>query len=274
MRKRTWVELGIAVLGLFLVCGAKGSLAQDYDTSMSQGSATTDQGTVDTGQTVGSQFSADTGQTAGTQQTTATQQQAELARLRAQVAQLQLQLEQTRVQLARTLEQQAQTAGANNQGVGGSGSAGVEGSGVGSGSSAGPPPETSRGIGRPQEVGNPQDIGGSGDRGTSAQSAPASQPSQAGQPSQADTSNQGVAVANVIHTGRVRSVTPQQLVLADEGGGSNTTLSLARNVQVFRGGRQVSLQSLGEGAMVRTSADLYAKGNPVTRIDVLPPAKR
>ena len=33
------------------------------------------------------------------------------------------------------------------------------------------------------------------------------------------------------------------------------------------------LQSLREGAFVRASADLYARGNPVTEIQVLPSAR-
>ena len=84
----------------------------------------------------------------------------------------------------------------------------------------------------------------------------------------ADTSNEGYAVAHVIMTGRVRSVNAQQLVLDLEGGIFNT-LSLAKDVRVTRKGQQVPLGNLSEGTLVRTSADLYAKGNPVTSIEVL-----
>lgn len=81
--------------------------------------------------------------------------------------------------------------------------------------------------------------------------------------------SESVAVANVIHTGRVRSVTQQRLVLEEEG--ATHTLPLARDVRVLRGGQRVALRDLREGTQVRTSADLYARGNPVTRIEVLSP---
>jgi hypothetical protein len=71
----------------------------------------------------------------------------------------------------------------------------------------------------------------------------------------------------------VRSVSQQQLVLELEGGSSNA-LSLSRDVRVFRGRQQLSLQSLREGTLVRASADLYARGNPVTQIEVIPPASQ
>jgi hypothetical protein len=38
---------------------------------------------------------------------------------------------------------------------------------------------------------------------------------------------------------------------------------------VTRNGKQLALRNLSEGTLVRTSADLYARGNPVTSIEVL-----
>jgi hypothetical protein len=87
-----------------------------------------------------------------------------------------------------------------------------------------------------------------------------------------DTDDQGYAVVNIIHTGRVSSVSQQRLVLVDEGGAANT-LSLAPNVRVLREGQQVSLRSIQEGTVVRASASLYTRGNPVTQIEVVPPAR-
>jgi hypothetical protein len=86
-----------------------------------------------------------------------------------------------------------------------------------------------------------------------------------------DTSNQGYAEAVVIYTGRIRSVTAQRLVLEDSG--ILNTMPVASDVRVLKGGKQVSLQSLREGTSVRASANMYAKGNPVTEIQVLPTAR-
>jgi hypothetical protein len=250
MRKRTWVEVGIAVLALVLVCGAAPGVAQTQD-PYGMGTGTPDTGTAGTytpGSTVTEpqpSTADDTGQVTSSPATVDTGTRQELTRLRAQVAQLQLQLDQMRVRLAQAQQQQQQqrTAG-STQGVGGGGSAGI----------GDPNAEAPAGA---TGIGTPQDIGGRGSAGPPARTDQA-------------TSNPGVALASVIHTGRVRSVSAERLVLEEEGGGSNT-LSLARDVQVFRGGNQVTLKSVGEGALVRTSADLYARGNPVTRIDVLPP---
>ncbi|HYO54805.1 hypothetical protein [Archangium sp.] len=246
MRKPTWLDLGIAVLGLVLVCSAAQGVAQapateDSVEDVSQDSRITGtsdgmgsgQGLVtdDTPQETGTggagMAGAGTGQGTGTQQLSEedAQQRVELARLRAEMARLEQQLAQMRAQLARV-----ESA---TQGVGGSGTAGIgdpnaEAPGVGGGGNAG------------------------GDR--------------------PDTSNEGFAVANIIYTGRVRSVSQQQLVLVDDGGLVNT-LSLAPKVRVLRGGQQVSLQSLRQGTLVRVSGDLYARGNPISEIQVLPPAE-
>lgn len=88
-----------------------------------------------------------------------------------------------------------------------------------------------------------------------------------------DTRDEGVAVANLILTGRVRSVSPRELVLVDESGGSQS-LALADDVRVFRGRERVSLQSLREGTWVRAFADLYARDNPVIELQVLPSTSR
>ncbi|EPX59959.1 hypothetical protein D187_002703 [Cystobacter fuscus DSM 2262] len=176
------------------------------------------------------------------------QQRLEVARLRTQVAQLQQQLARMRAQLAQA--QSNEPASSSEQGVGGSGTGGTDTTGDGTGrtSAIGDPnaeaPEGATGIGSPTSIGYPTG------------SAP-------------DEDDSGYALANVLHTGRVRSVSGQQIVLAEEGGVS-TTLPLASNVQVLRGRQRVSLQSLEEGTLVRTSANLSSPGNPVTRIEILP----
>ncbi|HZH13915.1 MAG TPA: hypothetical protein VE057_06100 [Archangium sp.] len=278
MRKPTWWNLGIAVLGLVLVCSAVQGTAQAPDPEGSVGDVTQDTritGTPDgmgsdqgltpegtgtggsgmqqgaggyaTGQDTSGSM---TGQgTAGTQQAQASdveaQQRVEIARLRAQVAGLEQQLAQMRVQLART--QAAQGTGGSGQGTGGSGQ-GTGGSGTaGIGDPNAEAPDGAAGIGYATAEG----VGGGGNAGGAV-----------------DTSNEGVAVAHVIHRGRVRSVSQQELVLDEEDGGTST-LSLAKNVRVTQGRQQVALRNLSEGTLVRASADLYARGNPVMSIEVL-----
>ncbi|WP_257451946.1 hypothetical protein [Archangium lipolyticum] len=262
MRKPTWWDFGIAVLGLFLVCGATRSLAQDaqYPGTGSTVQQPTQGSDVPgaTDATGGSGQAEDTGQqTTGNQQMSSVdaRQLQEIARLRAEVARLQLELARMRSQLV-----QAQQAGGAGQGVGGSGSAGI-------GDPNAEAPAGATGLGDPnaeaparaQESGTPVNEGVGGGGAGGAQARP-------------DTDNQGYAVANVIYTGRVRSVSQQRLVLVDDAGAANT-LSLAPNVRVLRQGQQVSLQSIQEGTVVRASASLYTRGNPVTEIEVVPPAR-
>jgi hypothetical protein len=205
MGKRTWMDVGITVLGLFLVCSAAVGVAQNPGTELdsSQGTAMTGRGMAMTGQTGDSQQAANA----------EVQQWQEIAQLRTEVSRLQQELARMQARLSPGGE-------TPSQGTGGGGTAGT------------------------------------GD-------------SNAAQVARPDTSGEGVAVANIILTGRVRSVSPRELVLIDEGGGSNA-LVLASDVRVFRGREQVSLQSLREGAFVRASADLYARDNPVTEIQLLP----
>lgn len=290
MRKPTWWDLGIAVLGLVLVCsatqgvslaqypgaqypegpepeGSVGDVTQDTritGTSDGMGSdqgLPTDDTTAQTG--TGGSGTGYTGQDTGTgtQQLSAleTQQRVEIARLRAQVAGLEQQLAQMRVNLARV--QSGQGTGVQGTGTGGSSQvAGTGGSGTGS-SAVGEPnaqaPTGATGIGNSTAEGVGGGGGGTTGKTTGTSKGTATNPS-----------NEGYAVANVIHRGRVRSVTQQQLVLNEEDGGT-TTLSLAKNVRVIQDRQQVSLKNLGEGTLVRTSADLYARGNPVTSIEVL-----
>jgi hypothetical protein len=264
MRKATWWDLGIAMLALVLVCSATQGVSQaQYPPGGSVGDVTQDSRITGTSDGMGSDQGLTTGDTTAqtgtggsgtdvtgqdtgteTQQLSAleTQQRVEIARLRAQVAGLEQQLAQMRVQLART--QAAQGTGGSGQGTG------TGGSGTGSSAIGGPnaeSPNGAAGIGYSTDEG----VGGGGTAGSAA-----------------DTRNEGVAVANVIHRGRVRSVNQQQLVLDEEDGGTST-LSLARDVRVTRGREQVALRNLSEGTLVRTSADLYARGNPVTSIEVL-----
>lgn len=162
----------------------------------------------------------------------------EIAQLRTQVAQLQQQLARTRTQVA----QNPSTPSSTEQGVGGSGNAGTS----PIGDSNAEVPEGANGVGRATSV------GGSGSAGT----APAS-------------GDSGFALANVLHTGQVKSVTPRTLVLMGEKG-STTTLSLARDVEVLDKGRPIALGRLEAGTRVKTSAPLATPGNPVIRIEILP----
>ncbi|WNG62109.1 hypothetical protein F0U59_50950 [Archangium gephyra] len=303
MRKPTWWDLGIAVLGLVLVCsatqgvslaqypaaqypegpdpeGSVGDVTQDTritgtsdgmgsDQGLPTGATTAQTGTggsgVDAGQGTGGSGTGYTGQDTGTgtQQlsTIETQQRVEIARLRAQVAGLEQQLAQMRVNLARV--QSGQGTGVQGAGTGGSGQvAGTGGSGTGSsavGETNAAAPTSATGIGNSTAEG----VGGGATTGTTGTTTTGTTTGTATNPS-----NEGYAVANVIHSGRVRSVTQQQLVLDEEDGGT-TTLSLAKDVRVIQGRKQMSLKNLGEGTLVRTSADLYARGNPVTSIEVL-----
>jgi hypothetical protein len=223
--------LGVAAAGMALVLGAEQGVAQEQ---------AQDPGAAQTVRDGGTQSMAES----------EAQQRLEVARLRTQVAQLQQQLAQLRTQLAQA---QSNPPVSSPQGVGGSGSGGDTTTGANRGTSAigGPHaegPKASTGAGD-----EPPRVGGGANAGTTA---PAGDDS-------------GFALANVLHTGRVRSVSRQQLVIAEEAGGSST-LNLAKNVQVLRAGRPVSLDSLEEGTLVRTSANLSAPGNPVTRIDILP----
>jgi hypothetical protein len=292
MRKPTWWDLGISVLGLVLVCSAAQGVPRTQYPEGSVGDVTQDTRITGTSDGLGSDQGLTTGGTeaqtgtggsgtggtaqdtgtgtgtgTGTQQLSAleTQQRVEIARLRAQVAGLEQQLAQMRVQLARA--QAAQGTGGNGQGTGGSGQdMGTGGSGQGTGGNGQDMGSGGSGTGS-SAIGDPNaeaptgatGIGyftdeGTGGGGTAGRAA--------------DTSNEGVAVAHVIHSGRVRSVNAQQLVLEEEGGGTST-LALARDVRVTQGRQQMALRNLGEGTLVRTSADLYARGNPVTSIEVL-----
>ncbi|PTL76777.1 hypothetical protein [Vitiosangium sp. GDMCC 1.1324] len=289
MRKPTWLDLGIAVLGLFLVCSAAQGVVQspygdgtqapptdDYVGDVTQDSGVT--GTQDgmgsssglatddtapqtgntgqvagspqtgnTGQVASSPQTADTGQVAGSPQTTVNdaQQQLQVARLRTEVARLEQQLAQMRAQLAR-MEAASPGVGGSGPGVGGS-APGVGGSAPGVGvREPGVGGSGSAGIGNPSASG--VGVGGSG----------------AGQ---AQPTRQGYAEANVIYTGRIRSLSQGQLVLEDEG--MVKTLPLAPKVRVLRDGREVSLQSLREGTLVRASADMLTRGIPVKEIQVI-----
>lgn len=276
MRRHTWMGLGVAAVGMVVVLGAEPGRAQapaTYPSASPGGYSGADisQGASSSGMMQGTGGSGDLGQTTDTSQTmsqdsgtqmssqmAAAQQQVEVARLRTQVAQLQQQLARMRTQLA-----QAQSGGASSSqmsstssqqmssqpGVGGSGAEGTSsGEGSSSASQNSSAPQESSAVGYTPEssaVGYSTGTGGGG-----AVDAP------------------GYALANVLHTGRVRSVSSGQLVIDEEGGGS-FTLTLSSNVRVLRGGRSASLQSLEKGMRVKTSADLYAQGNPVTRIEVL-----
>jgi hypothetical protein len=201
------MDVGIAMLGLFLVCSAVQDVAQEP----------------------------------GTTNVEAVQRQ-EISRLRAEVERLQREVTRMRAQLAEAgLPMQG---GTEDTGTGGAGNAGI-------GDPSAEAPAGQVGLGDPAGEG----VGGSGRAGGT----------QAARP---DTDNEGTAVANIIYTGRIRSVSPEQLILDVEGGSNN--LPLARDVRVFRGRKEVAFKTLREGTFVRASADLYARGNPVIRIEVLP----
>jgi hypothetical protein len=261
MRKRTWtwVEVGIAVVGLCLVCGAVQDVARPQDTNdpygVPTGTTGTEQGTGGAGQETGGSGqgtgqATETGQGQGTSVEAAQRQ--EISLLRAEVERLQQELTRMRAQTAEAGRTAQGGSGTGTGGTGnvGTGTGGAENAGVGDPNAEAPSGQA--GLGDAAGEG----VGGGGRAGGAQQAA------------RPDTDNQGTAVANVIYTGRVRSVSQGQLVLDIEGGISNSLL-LARDVRVFRGREQVSLQSLREGTVVRASADLYARGNPVTRIEVL-----
>ncbi|OJH35892.1 hypothetical protein BON30_35320 [Cystobacter ferrugineus] len=199
------------------------------------------------------QGAAQTEQDAGTQSQAEAeaQQRLEVARLRTQVAQLQQQLARMRAQLA-----QAQANEPSQQGVGGSGTGGTDTAGDGTGGTD----TAGDGTGGSSAIGDPNAEAPEGATGIGYPTGTAPEE---------DDSGSGFAYASVLHTGRVRSVSGQRIVLAEEGGGS-TTLPLANNVEVLRGRQRVSLQSLEEGTRVRTSANLASPGNLVTRIEILP----
>ena len=229
MSRHTWMGLGVAALGMGLVLGAPRGEAQSLSTDGTSGTSS------------GSMTSSDTSQSQQSQALSAAQQQLEVARLRTQVAQLQQQLVQMRTQLAQA--QSAAGLSSSNQGVGGSGTAGT--SAVGDPNAEAPQGATGLGY----TTGTGTGTGGSGS---------------------ADSNNApGYAAANVLHTGRVRSVSGDRLMLDEGGGGGATPLTLSSSVRVFRGTEPLSLQSLEEGMRVKTTADFYARGNPVTRIEVL-----
>ncbi|MFL5352278.1 hypothetical protein [Archangium sp.] len=306
MRKPNWLDLGIAVLGLFLVCGAAQGMAQTAQyggtsggtgtpapspEDSSVGDVTQDSRitgtsdgmgsssglvTDDTPQETGTGGAGTAGQAAGGPETAGeteqgpdtetdsqpasvdgAQQRLQVARLRTEVARLEQQLAQMRAQLS------AAESGVGGSGVGGSGSAGL------GDANAEAPPGAARGIGDTSAEG----VGGGGGTGTSSGRGTSSGSTASRAPdNRPDTSNQGYAEAVVIYTGRIRSVTAQRLVLEDSG--LLNTMPVASNVRVLNGGKQVSLQSLRDGTSVRVSADMYAKGNPVTEIQVLPPTAR
>jgi hypothetical protein len=225
-RRRTWWELGIVALGLFLVCG----------TVRAQEAGVGSQGSLDAQVPVQAPGQAGAGTVAGgTGGSGQSAPRQEVERLRAQVARLQLQLAQVRRQLA---EAQA------GQGVGGAGPVGI-------GDPAAEAPVGATGLGDP----NAEGVGGGG---------------RAGQP---DTDDQGTALVSAIYSGKLRSITGQQLVLEGEQGEAPSRHALGRNVRVLRNGREVSLKSLKQGTLIRISSDITAPGNPVTEIQVLERAR-
>jgi hypothetical protein len=158
-----------------------------------------------------------------------------MARLQAEVARLQAEVAQLRALLA-----------GGGPGVGGAGEAGI-------GDPAAEAEVGATGLGDPMAEG----VGGGGRAGTATR----------------DTDDQGTVVANVMVTGRVRSVSARQIVLLAEEGEDDEplTLPLARDVRVLRDGRSVGLKALQEGMRVQASANLLAPDSPVTEILVLPP---
>ena len=231
MRKRTWMDVGIAVLGLFLVCSAVQDVAQAPS---------------------------------GTDTEQATQQATNVEAVqRREISRLQVEVDRLQREVARMREQLAQAGLPTQGGTGaGTGGAGNEGTGTGGAGNTGigdpnaEAPAGQVGLGDPEGT----SIGGSGRAG-------------GGQAARPDTDNQGTAVANIIYTGRIRSVSQGQLVLEVDDGISNS-LPLARDVRVFWGRQEVAFKTLREGTFVRASADLYARGNPVVRIEVLPTTVR
>lgn len=163
------------------------------------------------------------------------QKEYEIAQLRTQVARLQQQLLQSQSAM--------QQMGAQNQGVGGSGTGGSGSSDIGNPNAQAP--AGASGVGYTSGTGQ----GGSG---VATQNPPPA-----------------IAEATVLQTGRVRSVDTRQLILEDDAGNS-FPVPLAQGVHVFKGRQQMALDKLTPGKWVRTSADLYTPGKPVTRIDVLP----
>ncbi|WP_309897384.1 hypothetical protein [Archangium sp.] len=202
MRKRTWMDVGIAVLGLFLVCSAVQDVAQEPGT----------------------------GQAGGTQQATNIEavQRQEISRLQAEVERLQQEVTRMRARLA---EAGLPTQGGTDTGTGGAGSAGI-------GDPSAEAPAGQVGLGDPEGEG--EGVGGSGRAGGA----------QAARP---DTANEGTAVANIIYTGRIRSVSPEQLILDVEEGLSNN-LPLARDVRVFRGRKEVAFKTIPFKVKERTAS--------------------
>jgi hypothetical protein len=185
------------------------------------------------------------------------QQRLAVARLRTEIARLEQQLAQTRARLSEA-ESGMGGSGQGGSGQGGSGQGGSGTAGIGDANAEAPGAAPGVGDVSAPGVGGGTSIG----TGSTVGRAPDNRPA---------TSNQGYAEANVIYTGRIRSVSAQRLVLDDSG--IVNTMQVAPNVRVLRDGQQVSLQSLREGTFVRASADLYAHGNPVTEIQVLPAAR-
>ena len=299
MRKPNWLDLGIAVLGLFLVCGAAQGMAQtpyggSYGGTGTQSPPTDDSSvgddtqdpsitgtsdgmgsssglvTDDTPQETGTGGAGTAGQAVGgsdamgaTEQGTNTgtgsqqtsvddaQQRLEAARLRTEVARLEQQLSQVRAQLS-AAESGTGGSGQGGSGVGGSGVGGSGSEGIGDANAGAPGAAT--GTGGPPAEG----VGGGGGTATSTGTSTSTGSTVGRAPdNRPDTSNQGYAEAVVIYTGRIRSVTAQRLVLEDSG--LLNTMPVASNVRVIKEGKQVSLQSLRDGASVRASADMYPK---------------
>ena len=254
MRQRTGWDVAIGVVALLLVCGASRAWAQDTMQGMTQGSTQgMSQGTGGSGQMGMSQGSSSQGSSSqgSSMSLTEAQQQLEVARLRTEVARLQQQL----VQMGAQLEQARAMQGAS--GTGGSGTGGTDatpanGTNASMGSSMGTSGSSSSTNAAPVDN---TGVGGTG--------------SSVGTGSAPGTGGEGISEVNILYTGRVRSVSDKQLVLEDAAGAVRT-LSLAQGVRVFDKGQPVTREQLTEGRQVRTSADISARGHPVTRIDLLP----
>lgn len=291
MRKVTLTVIGILGLSL-LLCGTGEVLAQT-DTSAfppgSPGSDATDsriQGmpsiNVDAGTpgtaSSGTQTSAGTtgttgtegagavatgaGQTAGGAEASSADLQQYVLQLQGEVARLRQELAQVRAELANVTER--------STGAGGSGQAGVGGSGQTLGAPASAPPSASAGQNTAAGGASGQGAVPGGTTGQIIAPQRSTNPDTAQRGTQAGAPDaSSLAVAHAIFTGKVRSVSDQELVLQDDHG-KPFTVELGTQTRFISKGQRISAQQLKQGTRVRATVDMLSGHKQAMEVTTLP----
>jgi hypothetical protein len=239
MRKVTLTVIGLLGLSL-LLCGSGEVLAQTDTRAFPPGSPGSDatdsrlQGMPAIDVDAGTPGTGGAGAVAGGTGQAAGGVEASSVELRQSVLQLQGEVARLRQELAQVRAELANVTG-RNIGAGGAGQAGV---------------------------------GGAGQAGVAPTAAPAGASAQ--RDTQAGgTDDPGAAVVHALYTGKVRSVSDQQLVLQDDSG-QPFTVELGAQTRFISKGQRISAQQLKQGTSVRATVDLLSGRNQAIEVTTLP----